>query len=59
MNDDEERPSQRQGARPGPVEGDTPQAAELAQWLRERTAGLTVRQLAERFRYGRSQWSEF
>ncbi|MET9100112.1 FxSxx-COOH system tetratricopeptide repeat protein [Streptomyces antibioticus] len=47
------------GGRVGPLSGDTPEADELAQWLRRVTNGWTVRALAGRFPYGRNQWSEF
>ncbi|MDQ1024704.1 outer membrane protein assembly factor BamB [Streptomyces umbrinus] len=49
----------RSGQPPKPLDGDTPQANELAAWLRKLTYPLTVRQLEERFTFGRSQWSEF
>lgn len=51
--------SQGGGGRVGPLSGDTPEADELAQWLRRVTNGWTVRALADRFPYGRNQWSEF
>ncbi|MGK5450466.1 hypothetical protein [Streptomyces radiopugnans] len=47
------------GARPGPLDGDTPQAEELAAWLRRLTRGVTLRELENRFPYGRTQWSAF
>ncbi|WP_331733822.1 transporter substrate-binding domain-containing protein (plasmid) [Streptomyces atratus] len=56
---DEERPTHRLRARHSPVAGDTPQADELAEWLRARVAGRTLRQLEELFPFGRTQWSEF
>ncbi|MGW2027565.1 AAA family ATPase [Streptomyces decoyicus] len=37
----------------------TPEAEELALYLRELTYGLTTRALEERFGQGRTQWSEF
>ncbi|GGP82289.1 hypothetical protein [Streptomyces melanogenes] len=52
-------PERGGGRRSGPLNGGTPQAEELARWLRELTGELTVRQLAERFPFGRNQWSEF
>ncbi|WP_147983363.1 hypothetical protein OG810_35575 [Streptomyces sp. NBC_01693] len=51
--------SRRSGRQLGPLDGGTPEAEELAQWLRKLTDGLTVRELAERFEYGRTQWTEF
>ncbi|MBT2207717.1 hypothetical protein KLI87_06350 [Actinomadura sp. NEAU-AAG7] len=42
------------------MRAETPEAAALAEWLRETlTAGLTVRELADRFRFGRAKWAEF
>ncbi|MFF2722080.1 hypothetical protein [Streptomyces sp. NPDC058011] len=41
------------------MDGGTTEAEELAQWLRKLTAGMSVRDLADRFDYGRTQWNEF
>ncbi|MFD7963663.1 RICIN domain-containing protein [Streptomyces zaomyceticus] len=49
----------RTGRRQGPVKGATPAADELAGFLREITAQLTVRELADRFGGGRTLWSEY
>jgi stress response protein SCP2 len=51
--------SGRPGRKAGPLSGGTPEAEELAAWLRKLTEGLTVRDLAERFPFGRTQWSDF
>jgi hypothetical protein len=51
-------PGQRRGKRLGPLAGDTSEANELADWLRDLTAGMTMRELEEKFRYSRTQWSE-
>ncbi|MCX4902714.1 transporter substrate-binding domain-containing protein [Streptomyces sp. NBC_00892] len=56
---EEERPTHRLKARHSPLAGDTPQADELAEWLRARVNGRTLRQLEELFPFGRTQWSEF
>ncbi|MEV7165835.1 hypothetical protein AB0N60_27360 [Streptomyces microflavus] len=48
----ERRPGRR-------LDGGTPEAEELAQLLRKLTAGMTVRELADRFDDGRTQWNEF
>lgn len=55
----EERPSRRQRAHLGPLMGSTPEANELAQWLRERKGDRTLRELESLFDYSRSQWSDF
>lgn len=49
----------RTGRRQGPVRGATPAADELAGFLRDITAHLTVRELADRFGGGRTLWSEY
>ncbi|MGD3111481.1 hypothetical protein [Streptomyces sp. YGL11-2] len=41
------------------MDGDTPQAQELAQWLRKLTHGLGQRDLEKRFAYGKTTWGEF
>ncbi|KJY28489.1 hypothetical protein VR46_37985, partial [Streptomyces sp. NRRL S-444] len=41
------------------MQGETPQAEELAKWLSDVTRALTLRQLQERFQYGRTQWGQF
>ncbi|GAA1932622.1 hypothetical protein GCM10009753_77890 [Streptantibioticus ferralitis] len=42
------------GQRPGLLDGQTPEAQELAGWLRHLTWHLTQRELEERFTYGRT-----
>ncbi|MGO4635589.1 RICIN domain-containing protein [Streptomyces sp. 2RAF24] len=49
----------RTGRRQGPVRGANPAADELAGFLRDITAHLTVRELADRFGGGRTLWSEY
>ncbi|MER7043075.1 transporter substrate-binding domain-containing protein [Streptomyces microflavus] len=56
---DEDRSTQPLRARHSPVAGDTPEANELAEWLRARVNGRTTRQLEGLFSFGRTQWSEF
>lgn len=56
---DEDRPTYPLRARQSPVAGDTPEANELAEWLRARVNGRPMRQLQELFAFGRTQWSEF
>ncbi|MFJ3084623.1 transporter substrate-binding domain-containing protein [Streptomyces halstedii] len=56
---DEDRPTHPLRARHSPVAGDTPEANELAEWLRARVNGRTTRQLQGLFACGRTQWSEF
>lgn len=51
--------SRRPGKPPGPLTGDTPEAEQLAQWVSKVTKGLTLRELEERFQYGRTQWGQF
>ncbi|MER6641038.1 hypothetical protein ABT285_36630 [Streptomyces microflavus] len=51
--------SRRPGKPPGPLAGDTPEARELAQWVFKVTKDLTLRELEERFQYGRTQWGQF
>ncbi|WP_424866198.1 transporter substrate-binding domain-containing protein [Streptomyces sp. SAI-229] len=63
---DEDRPTRRLNARRSPPDGDTPEANELAQWLRARVGGRSLRQLESLFRNlpgpvpgpGRTQWNE-
>ncbi|MFE1803543.1 hypothetical protein [Streptomyces sp. NPDC059533] len=49
----------RPGRPPGPLKGRTPQANELAQFLRDLTAHHTVSQLEARYGGSRSVWSEY
>lgn len=56
---DEDRPTHQLRARQSPVAGDTPEANELAEWLRERVNGLPMRELQKLFAFGRTRWSEF
>ncbi|MEU9663475.1 DUF3710 domain-containing protein [Streptomyces chartreusis] len=49
----------RPGRRAGPLAGDTPEAAELAKWVCAVTKDCTLRELEERFKYGRTQWGQF
>ncbi|OLO34943.1 hypothetical protein PZ61_0233530 [Streptomyces sp. MNU77] len=56
---EEDRPTHQLRARHSPVAGDTPEANELAEWLRARVNGRTPRQLEGLFSFGRTQWSEF
>ncbi|WP_371493461.1 hypothetical protein OG871_39105 [Kitasatospora sp. NBC_00374] len=41
------------------LDGDTPPAEALAGWLRDLTTGLSLRELAKRFRYGHTRWGDF
>ncbi|MFI1205652.1 hypothetical protein ACH4VR_40580 [Streptomyces sp. NPDC020883] len=41
------------------MDGDTPQAQELATWLRKLTHGLGQRDLEKKFAYGKTTWGEF
>ncbi|MGW1641481.1 hypothetical protein [Streptomyces lavendulae] len=43
----------------GPLQGETPQAEELALWLSRLTKSLSLRELEEGFDYGRTQWGQF
>ncbi|MFC8705808.1 transporter substrate-binding domain-containing protein [Streptomyces anulatus] len=56
---EEDRPTHQLRARHSPVAGDTPEANELAEWLRARVNGRTTRELQKLFAFGRTQWSEF
>lgn len=56
---DEDRPTHQLRARQSPVAGDTPEANELAEWLRARVNGLPMRELQKLFAFGRTRWSEF
>ncbi|MFJ9059943.1 hypothetical protein [Streptomyces sp. NPDC102409] len=39
--------------------GETPEAEELAEWVSKVTKALTLRDLEDRFEYGRTQWGQF
>ncbi|MFI6125481.1 hypothetical protein ACIBCU_38230 [Streptomyces sp. NPDC051064] len=39
--------------------GETPEAEELAKWVSKVTKALTLRDLEDRFEYGRTQWGQF
>ncbi|SCE62031.1 transporter substrate-binding domain-containing protein [Streptomyces sp. OspMP-M43] len=56
---EEDRRTHSLRARHSPVPGGTPEAEELALWLNKIAGGRTVRQMESRFRYGRTQWSDF
>ncbi|WP_433243406.1 hypothetical protein ACQPYK_39775 [Streptosporangium sp. CA-135522] len=43
----------------GSLKGETEQANALAEFLRELTGGVTIRQLGERYRTGKTSWSEY
>ncbi|WP_326824932.1 hypothetical protein [Streptosporangium sp. NBC_01756] len=43
----------------GNPKGETEQANALADFLRELTVGVTVRQLGERYRSGKTSWGEY
>lgn len=43
----------------GSLKGETEQANALADFLRELTGGVTVRQLGERYRTGKTSWGEY
>lgn len=43
----------------GSLTGETEQANALADFLRELTGGVTVRQLGERYRAGKTSWGEY
>ncbi|MBD0675150.1 hypothetical protein [Streptomyces sp. CBMA156] len=43
----------------GRLKGETEQADALAQFVRQLTSGLTVRELAQRYPAGRTRWSEY
>ncbi|WP_411152922.1 SpoIIE family protein phosphatase [Streptomyces sp. A30] len=47
------------GRRYGPFKGQTKAANELADWLRQRTLGRTLRQLEEEFGTARTVWSDY
>ncbi|MFC8776210.1 hypothetical protein ACFT5E_23400 [[Kitasatospora] papulosa] len=51
--------SGRSGRKSGPLAGETPEAEELAEWVSKVTKALTLRELEERFEYGRTQWGQF
>ncbi|MFC7994365.1 DUF3710 domain-containing protein [Streptomyces pilosus] len=51
--------SRKPGRPAGPLAGDTPEAEELAKWVSAVTKALTLRELEERFQYGRTQWGQF
>lgn len=63
---DEDQPTRRLNARRSEPDGDTPEANELARWLRIRVGGRSLRQLESLFRSlsgpvpgpGRTQWNE-
>lgn len=63
---DEDQPTRRLHARRSPPDGDTPEANELAEWLRARVGGRSLRQLEGLFRSlpgpvtgpGRTHWNE-
>ncbi|WRZ96359.1 hypothetical protein OHB54_46255 (plasmid) [Streptomyces sp. NBC_01007] len=47
------------GKKATPPTGATPEANELAEYLRELTKDFSTRALGERFEHGRNQWSEY
>ncbi|MEU5599188.1 hypothetical protein [Streptomyces sp. NPDC020298] len=57
----EEQGTRRAAQQPALLDEDTPQAKELAGWLKDLTRGLTLRDLAAdpRLKYGRTTWGEF
>ncbi|MFD8380719.1 hypothetical protein ACFV2X_19575 [Streptomyces sp. NPDC059679] len=49
----------RAGRPQGPSKGSAEEANALAGFLRELTAGMTVRELAERYRTSKTIWGEY
>ncbi|MET8546597.1 hypothetical protein ABZW03_39190, partial [Kitasatospora sp. NPDC004799] len=49
----------RAGRPQGRFKGETEQADALARFVRELTSGATVRELAQRYRAGKTSWSEY
>ncbi|MFF0087987.1 hypothetical protein ACFYR1_51605 [Streptomyces canus] len=45
--------------RPTTLRAETEEDAALARWLEKLTAGMTIRQLSERFPYNKTKWAEF
>ncbi|MFF2007650.1 transporter substrate-binding domain-containing protein [Streptomyces sp. NPDC058195] len=56
---DEDRPTHRLKGRRSAPTGDTPEANDLAEWLRARVDGLGAGQLEGLFPFGRTRWNEF